>query len=133
MARWRKDYRRKGRTSRGRLASPDGPTTVVNIRTSPRHATGPNYVYVGRGRGSVWGNPYSHGTNTSARFLVATREEAVEKYEEWLLNQPDLLARLPELRGKVLGCWCKPLACHGDVLSRLADEGMEGGVHALAH
>jgi hypothetical protein len=29
-----------------------------------------------------------------------------------------------ELKGKVLGCWCKPDACHGDVLAELADETM---------
>ena len=27
-----------------------------------------------------------------------------------------------ELRGKVLGCWCKPLDCHGDFLKAVADE-----------
>lgn len=27
-----------------------------------------------------------------------------------------------ELRGKILGCWCKPLDCHGDVLILVADE-----------
>jgi hypothetical protein len=30
-----------------------------------------------------------------------------------------------ELRGKVLGCWCKPLDCHGDVLKAVADETAE--------
>jgi hypothetical protein len=35
--------------------------------------------------------------------------------------QPELMAALGEIRGKVLGCWCKPAACHGDVLARLAD------------
>ncbi len=27
----------------------------------------------------------------------------------------------PELAGKVLGCWCAPHACHGDVLVRMVD------------
>jgi hypothetical protein len=26
-----------------------------------------------------------------------------------------------ELKGKTLGCFCKPLACHGDVLAYIAD------------
>ncbi|MGD9564460.1 MAG: DUF4326 domain-containing protein [Pyrinomonadaceae bacterium] len=26
---------------------------------------------------------------------------------------------MEELRGKVLGCWCSPKVCHGDVLARL--------------
>ena len=29
-------------------------------------------------------------------------------------------AALPELRGKILGCWCAPKVCHGDVLVELA-------------
>ena len=31
------------------------------------------------------------------------------------------MAQLPELKGKVLGCWCAPEGCHGDVLAELAD------------
>ena len=50
-----------------------------------------------------------------------TRDEVIKKYEAWLLAQPALLAALPELRGKTLGCWCAPQACHGDVLARLAE------------
>jgi hypothetical protein len=56
-------------------------------------------VYVGRGRGSRWGNPFKSPDD-------GTREEVIAKYERWLLNQPELVAALPELRGKVLGCWC---------------------------
>lgn len=76
-------------------------------------------VYIGRP--SRWGNPYSHLATSAAAFRVATREEAVSKYEAWLLQQPELMAALPELKGKVLGCWCKPKSCHGDVLLRLAN------------
>jgi hypothetical protein len=32
------------------------------------------------------------------------------------------MAALPELKGRVLGCWCAPLACHGDVLAQLAND-----------
>lgn len=44
----------------------------------------------------------------------------MEAYRVWIVRQPDLLPRVKELRGKVLGCWCKPAACHGDGLARLA-------------
>jgi hypothetical protein len=37
------------------------------------------------------------------------------------MSQPALIAALGELRGKVLGCWCKPALCHGDVLAEFAD------------
>lgn len=73
-------------------------------------------------RATRWGNPFSHLDNTKAQFKVETREEAISKYREWILTQPALLERLPELRGKVLGCWCKPNACHGDVLLELLGE-----------
>jgi len=75
-----------------------------------RRASG---VYVGRG--SLWGNPFVIGVH-------GTREEVIAKYEAWVLRQPHLVAMLPELRGQVLCCHCKPLACHGDVLARLADQ-----------
>ena len=49
--------------------------------------------------------------------------EACEKFERYLVEErPDLVARLPEIRGTTLACWCKPGPCHGDVLVRLADE-----------
>ena len=84
-------------------------TTVVNKKINPIYD-----VYIGRG--SKWGNPFSHSYGTMARFKVDTRQEAIEAYREWILTQPKLLDSLHELKGKVLGCFCKPLACHGDVL-----------------
>jgi hypothetical protein len=79
----------------------------------------PYDIYIGRG--SKWGNPFSHKENTTAKFKVSSRKEAVEKYEEWIKTQPHLMESLDELRGKTLGCWCKPQSCHGDVLKKLAD------------
>lgn len=32
------------------------------------------------------------------------------------------MAALSELKGKTLGCWCKPNPCHGDVLLTLLKE-----------
>ena len=49
------------------------------------------------------------------------RETAIEKYRNGLLQSGDLLGRIGELRGKVLGCWCHPLPCHGDILCELAN------------
>lgn len=90
-------------------------------RTRVVHCKRERYdIYIGRP--SPWGNPYSDRPGTLARYQVASREEAIQKYETWLQTQPELLALLPQLRGKVLGCWCKPKACHGDVLARLADQ-----------
>jgi hypothetical protein len=64
-------------------------------------------------RRSKWGNPFVIGRD-------GDRAEVIEKYRAWIKTQPDLLAALPELRGKRLGCWCAPQPCHGDVLTELA-------------
>lgn len=79
-------------------------TQVVNIHTGEHYD-----VYIGRP--SIWGNPYGIGRD-------GTREQVIDKYQSYLLRRRDLLAKLPELKGKTLGCHCKPLACHGDVLVR---------------
>lgn len=77
-------------------------------------------VYIGRP--SKWGNPFAFKEGTKAKFNVNTREEAIAMYEEWLLRQPELVAAAKqELRGKILGCWCSPHPCHGDVLLRIAN------------
>lgn len=69
------------------------------------------YVYVGKT--SQWGSPFQVGWD-------GTAEEIIDKYRAWLKSQPKLLADLPTLRGKVLGCYCAPRPCHGDVLAELA-------------
>lgn len=70
-------------------------------------------VYIGRP--SKWGNPFILGKD-------GTREETIEKYKLWFATQKHLVDSLWELKGKVLGCWCKPLACHGDFLAEQADK-----------
>jgi hypothetical protein len=89
-------------------------TRVVNLKTSTYD------IFIGRG--SIWGNPYSHLRDSKAKFVVQTREEAIEKYRQYIMNKPELLKRLWELKGKVLGCYCKPLSCHGDILVELINE-----------
>ena len=81
-------------------------TRVVHCKRAPYDA----YI----GRGGRWGNPFVIGRD-------GDRAEVIAKYERWLLTQPELLAALPQLRGRTLGCWCAPRPCHGDVLARLAD------------
>jgi hypothetical protein len=76
-------------------------------------------VYVGRG--SIWGNPYSHKEGTLAKFVVGSRKEAVEKFEAYLLSNEELMAKIGELKGKTLWCFCKPKSCHGDVLLKYAN------------
>jgi hypothetical protein len=74
------------------------------------------------GRPSEFGNPFSHLEQSRAEFKVASREEAIEKYREWILTQPELILKVKtELKGKILGCFCDPLSCHGHVLAEMAN------------
>ncbi len=93
--------------------------------------------YVGRAMprqrmaGSVFGNPFH--VDPKAGF---TAEHAVRQYAGFLALQPDLLARLPELKSKVLGCWCQgpktPNApCHGAILAVAAELGRDDVVPYL--
>jgi hypothetical protein len=88
-------------------------TRVVHVRKDPFD------IYIGRSflefPESDWHNPFRLGHD-------GNRKVVLQKYREYLQSNPDLMARLHELRGKTLGCWCKPLTCHGDVLAELANE-----------
>lgn len=85
-------------------------TTVVHCKKNPYD------VYIGRG--SKWGNPFILGKD-------GDRQTVINKYEKYLNDNPSLLLALPELQGKILGCWCKPLACHGDILAKYADSSFQ--------
>lgn len=66
-------------------------------------------------RQTHWGNPFVIGKD-------GTRSQVIRKYREWILGNEHMVALAKkELRGKVLGCWCAPLACHGDVLLEIAN------------
>lgn len=83
-------------------------TRVVHCKKEPFD------VYIGRP--SKWGNPFRIGKDGS-------REDVIQKYRHWVLANPNLISQLSsDLKGKTLGCWCKPNACHGDVLAELADQ-----------
>jgi hypothetical protein len=86
-------------------------TSVVHCKSGLHYD-----VYVGRP--SIWGNRFVVG-------IDGTRAEVILKFEEWVRSQPELVARIKEeLRGRVLGCWCRPdQLCHGRVLAAIADEG----------
>ena len=54
--------------------------------------------------------------------IWANRSSSLKAYEMWVRHYGPVWNRLEELEGKVLGCWCKPKPCHGDVLAKLAEE-----------
>jgi hypothetical protein len=86
----------------------EGKTRVVHCKKEPFD------VYIGRP--SKWGNPFKIGIDGS-------RQEVIQKYKEMIIVDIELIKQIPlELKGKTLGCWCKPYPCHGDVLAELADK-----------
>ena len=77
-------------------------------------------VYVGRP--SPYGNPFSHQPKSRGEVKVDSREDAIACFREWVMGQPEMIKKIKqELRGKVLGCWCSPKACHADVLAEIAN------------
>ena len=96
-------------------------TTVVNKRQQDYD------VYIGRP--TKWGNPWTHiSSSLKGVTTVSSRDEAIATYRFWI-NQPEQKAFRNEvrdkLRGKILGCFCKPLDCHGDILAEIADSKYE--------
>lgn len=92
------------RSGRDRLVRKNRRTRVVNKRTE--------YFDVYIGRGSSFGNKYIIGKD-------GTRKECIEKYRIWFykrLKKPRFKRAVEALRGKRIGCTCKPLACHGDII-----------------
>ncbi len=84
-------------------------------------ASNPKNLYIGRnmnfyvkGAGaSKWQNPFA--------VKKYGLEKCLELYEEYVRTS-GLINDLDELKGKTLGCWCKPEKCHGDILCKLIQE-----------
>ena len=109
-------------------------TSVVNVKVKnirPEYdnlkewMANPNNIYIGRQgvvfvdgerwpkQSSEWCNPYKI---TAGKL---TREDVLLKYKEHLNNKledSETLRRFVALKGKNLGCWCKPEMCHGDII-----------------
>jgi hypothetical protein len=90
-------------------------TRVVNIKKDLQFAglkSNAKYEYIGRG--SYWGNPYSMFAEGESR------EEVIRFYKYDFDNEKFAKKEKSEvfkLAGKRLGCFCKPDACHGDILA----------------
>lgn len=87
----------------------------------------PNNVYIGR-RGIVFINKVRYPTKDSIYANPhkvsknLTREDAIKMYRDYIIKKISSgEIDIESLRGKNLGCWCKPEACHGDVLLDLLE------------
>ncbi|GAA5213542.1 DUF4326 domain-containing protein [Corallincola platygyrae] len=90
-------------------------TRVINIKVEAEYQnqkSTPYYEYIGRG--SYWGNPYSIYEDGDDRDEVIRKFKYDFDYEKF----PNITkSEVFKLKGKRLGCFCKPEACHGDVLA----------------
>src|SRR3989338_10387795 len=104
-----------------------------------------NHVYIGRpgvvfvdGKrfpppshtsSKLFGNPFKINKNGSrAKVISDYRRYALERMKSDQEYRSAVLA----LKGKILGCWCAPLACHGDVLKEIAETMKESDYEAAA-
>lgn len=90
-------------------------TRIVNIRQE-------NYdIYIGRagkGQDGYFGNPIRLNANEP-------RGATLERYEAYfykrLKEDKEFRGRIHALKGKILGCFCKPHPCHGDIIKKYLD------------
>ncbi len=102
---------------------------LIQIVNKYKHKPTLNDIYIGRG--SLLGNPFSHKENTKALYKVDTVNESIEKYKIWLIenfkNNKEIknyilsIKEDSELSNINLVCFCKPKACHGDIIKDFID------------
>lgn len=85
---------------------------IVNLRKESYD------VYIGRG--SLLGNPFRIG-------IDGNRIQVIQKYQEYFYHTllPIHKSYIHSLRGKTLGCYCKPQLCHGDIIKDYLDFGVD--------
>lgn len=101
-------------------------TAVVNLRKNKYD------FYIGRAnprtglKGSIFANPFKIDTKEGI-----TRERSIELYKEYfyarLKNESEFKEAVLKLKGKRLGCWCKPLPCHGDIIVEYLETSRSSG------
>lgn len=95
-------------------------TKVIHIRNKQGHS---NEVYIGRG--GPFGNPIPIGKPCPRCGERHDREGCLVCYREYLQerleNDPHFKQAVLRLKGKTLVCFCKPQACHGDILAQYVD------------
>lgn len=90
------------------FATAEGKCTVINKYKDPFH------IYIGRG--SKWGNPFVMQNQSDEE-----RDRVCDLYETYFWTT-GLKDHLYKLKGRRLGCFCKPKRCHGDFLAKLVNE-----------
>ncbi len=100
---------------------------MIEVVNKKSHEPTRHDFYIGRG--SVLGNRYS-SKPSSKEYVerVDSRQEAIKKFSKWLKNQVkyeneivilklyEILLHEKKYSQVNLVCYCKPKACHGDVI-----------------
>jgi hypothetical protein len=89
------------------------PTRVVNIRREMHN------VYVGRaghGYDGYFGNPF-HPVGDGEDARITCIEQFRDYFHRRMRDDVEYARRILELRGKKLGCFCKPKVCHADIIA----------------
>ena len=99
---------------------------VLNVVNKRTHVAEAGVVDVYCGRGSVLGNPYSHKEGTKAKFIVESRDEAVDAYRKYFgkqmvsndafVKEMRRIYKLAMYNEVNLICYCAPLRCHCSVI-----------------
>ena len=86
-------------------------TKVVNKRT--------HSFDISIGRDSEWGNPFPMKNKSQEE-----RDIVCDEFEKYYAEK-EMWRNIWQLKNKTLGCYCKPLRCHGDFLAKEADDSFE--------
>lgn len=98
-------------------------TKVVNLKNSSYD------VYIGRagrGQSGEFGNPIARGRTCpvcgevhydAGSTLVCFKKYFLKRIED----DEDFKDKILSLKGKTLGCFCKPNPCHGDIIAEWCD------------
>lgn len=125
-------FKNKNKKSAKKLPVKIPPKTIQKTRVVDLHKERHD-VYIGRKVDKFhYGNPFTFKFSAIAKVMVSSRNESVDAFRKWIKGldyrdiEPErrlwILDNLSNLRGKVLGCYCKPnKVCHGDVYIELLE------------
>ncbi len=97
-------------------------TKVVNLKNSSYD------IYIGRsgnGQSGYYGNPHPIGYCEICK-RTHTRKDSIAMFKLDFYNRietdEEYKKRVLSLKDKTLGCFCKPLNCHGDIYKEYLDD-----------
>ena len=88
------------------------PQRIININTTPDWKNIPNCVFIGRP--SVYQNPF--------KVAIHGRTGALNLFEQYVRNSPELLKNLLSLKHCPMACFCFPALCHANIIIKLIEK-----------